>query len=38
MDGSGDAHTLLGMGGFVVLATSEEDGELYVLVERARLT
>jgi transposase len=30
---SGDAAALLGMGGFVVLATTEEDGEIFVLVE-----
>ena len=33
MDGSGDATELLGMGDFVVLASSLEDGERYVLVE-----
>ena len=33
MDGSGDAHALLGMDDFVVLATTDEDGECFVLVE-----
>ena len=28
-----DVAALLGMGGFVVLATTEEDGEIFVLVE-----
>ncbi len=32
-DRSSDASALLGMDGFVVLAQSEEDRELYVLVE-----
>jgi len=32
-DRSRDASALLGMDGFVVLSQSEEDGELYVLVE-----
>jgi len=32
-DRSRDASALLGMEGFVVLSQSEEDGELYVLVE-----
>jgi len=30
---SGDATTLLGMEGFVVLSSTEEEGELYLLVE-----
>ena len=33
MERNQDAHALLGMEGFVVLATSEEDGECFVLVE-----
>ena len=33
MDGSGDAHALLGMDGFVVLASTDEEGECFVLVE-----
>lgn len=33
MDGSGDAHALLGMDDFIVLAATEEDGECFVLVE-----
>lgn len=33
MDGSSDARALLGMGGFVVLASTDEDGECFVLVE-----
>ena len=33
MEASGDAHALLGMDDFVVLATTEEDGECFVLVE-----
>jgi transposase len=36
MDGSDDAHALVGMEGFVVLATSEDDGELFVLIETDR--
>jgi len=32
-DRSGDASALLGMEGFVVLSQTEEDGELWVLVE-----
>jgi len=36
MDGSGDGTAFLGMDGFVVLATTEEDGELFVLVETVR--
>jgi hypothetical protein len=36
MERSDDAHCLLGMDGFVVLATSEEDGEWFVLVETTR--
>ena len=34
-DGSGDASALLGMDGFVVCSQTEEDGELWVLVETA---
>jgi len=33
---TGDAAALLGMEGFVVLSTTEEDGELFVLVETTR--
>ena len=33
MDGSDNAHALLGMDGFVVLTTTEENGECFVLVE-----
>jgi transposase len=33
MDGSSDARAMLGVEGFVVLATIEERGELFVLVE-----
>ena len=33
MERSEDAHALLGMEVFVVLATSEEDGECFVLLE-----
>jgi transposase len=36
MEPSDNAHALLGMDGFVVLATTEEDGELFVLVETER--
>jgi len=36
MEHSEDAHALLNMEGFVVLATSEEDGECFVLVETTR--
>lgn len=37
MERSGDdAHLLLGMDGFVVLSTSEEDGECFVLLETTR--
>ena len=32
-DRSGDASALLGMDGFVVLSQTEEDGEVWVLVE-----
>ena len=32
---SGDATALLGMDGFVVLSTTEEEGEVYLLVETA---
>ncbi|MHB1504702.1 MAG: transposase family protein [Acidimicrobiales bacterium] len=32
-NGSGDASALLGMDGFVVISQTEEDGELWVLVE-----
>ena len=35
-EGSGDASALLGMDGFVVLAQTEEDGELWLLVETTR--
>lgn len=35
-DRSGDAHALLGMDGFVVISQTEEDGELFVLVETTR--
>lgn len=34
VDRSGDASALLGMDGFVVLSQTEEDGELWVLVEK----
>jgi transposase len=36
MEPSDNAHALLGMEGFVVLATTEEAGELHVLVETTR--
>lgn len=36
MDGSSDASALLGMDGFVVLASTEEDNELFLLVETTR--
>ena len=36
MEPSDNAHALLGMDGFVVLATTEEAGELHVLVETDR--
>jgi len=35
-DATGDAAALLGMEGFVVLSTTEEDGDLFVLVETTR--
>ena len=35
-DRSGDASALLGMDGFVVLSQTEEDGELWLLVETTR--
>jgi len=36
MERSDDAHCLLGIEGFVVLATNDEDGEWFVLVETTR--
>jgi|GEM_PF-1133074 len=36
MDGSSDASALLGIDGFVVLASTEEAGEFFVLVETRR--
>jgi transposase len=36
MELSDDAHFLLGMEGFLVLATSEDEGECFVLVETTR--